>query len=175
MRKKIAVLAAMLIIVSTALFAVDFKAVVGQQTSASLEFEQKSPGGEVSPRFLFNIDAELDMDFSEGHGMLVRVNPFCEGGGSVEFGLGVGYAYQDWISDSTSLIVGVGPNFIFGNRGVGFGLFATVDFDFHITSSMFVRVGTGMRFDMGEFGNDNFGKTFDITVPLPHLGIGWEF
>ena len=64
MRKKIAVLAAMLIIVSTALFAVDFKAVVGQQTSASLEFEQKSPGGEVSPRFLFNIDAELDMDFA---------------------------------------------------------------------------------------------------------------
>lgn len=175
MRKKIAVLAAMLIIVSTALFAVDFKAVVGQQTSASLEFEQKSPGGEVSPRFLFNIDAELDMDFSEGHGMLVRVNPFCEGGGSVEFGLGVGYAYQDWISNSTSLIVGVGPNFIFGNSGVGFGLFATVDFDFHITSSMFVRVGTGVHFDLGEFGDKNFGRCLNLTIPLPHLGFGWEF
>ena len=175
MRKKIAVLAAMLIIVSTALFAVDFKAVVGQQTSASLEFEQKSPGGEVSPRFLFNIDAELDMDFSDGHGMLVRVNPFCEGGGSVEVGLGVGSAYQDWISDSTSLIVGVGPNFIFGNRGVGFGLFATVDFDFHITSSMFVRVGTGVHFDLGEFGNKDFGRCLNLTIPLPHLGFGWEF
>ena len=175
MRKKIAVLAAMLIIVSTALFAVDFKAVVGQQTSASLEMTQDAPREKVSPKFLFNIDAELDMDFSEGHGMLVRVNPFCEGGGSVEFGLGVGYAYQDWISDSTSLIVGVGPNFIFGNRGVGFGLFATVDFDFHISSSMFVRVGTGVHFDLGNFGDDNFGRCLNLTIPLPHLGFGWEF
>lgn len=174
MRKKIAVLAAMLIIVSTALFAVDFKAVVGQQTSASLEFTQSAPRDDVRTQFLFNIDAELDMDFSEGHGMLVRVNPFSEGG-SVEFGLGVGYAYQDWISNSTSLIVGVGPNFIFGNRGVGFGLFATVDFDFHITSSMFVRVGTGVHFDLGNFGDEDFGRCLNLTIPLPHLGFGWEF
>ena len=174
MKKKIAVLAVMLLAASAALFAVEFKAVVGQQTSASLEFTQNTPNSDVRPQFLFNIDAELDMDFSEGHGMLVKVNPFSEGG-SVEFGLGVGYAYQDWISNSTSLIVGVGPNFIFGNRGVGFGLFATVDFDFHITSSMFVRVGTGVHFDLGNFGDENFGRCLNLTIPLPHLGFGWEF
>ena len=174
MKRKIAVLAAMLLIVSTALFAVDFKATIGQQTSASLEFTQPAPRSDVSTKFLFNIDAELDMDFSKGHGMLVKVNPFSEGG-SVEFGLGVGYAYQDWISDNTSLIVGVGPKFVFGNGGVGFELFATVDFDFHVSSSMFVRVGTGVNFDLGEFGDDNFAKCLNLSIPLPHLGVGWEF
>ena len=174
MKRKLMVLAAMLLIVSTALFAVDFKAVIGQDTSAGLQFSKSNPRGDVQTKFLFNVDAELDMDFKNGHGMLVEVNPFSEGS-SVEFGLGVGYAYQDWLSSSTSMILGVGPKFTFGNGGVGFEIFATIDFDFHVSSSMFVRVGTGMRFDMGEFGNDNFGKTFDITVPLPHLGIGWEF
>lgn len=174
MKKKIAVLAVMLLAASAALFAVEFKAVVGQQTSASLEFTQTTPNSDVRTQFLFNIDAELDMDFSEGHGMLVKVNPFSEGG-SVEFGLGVGYAYQDWISNSTSLIVGVGPKFVFGSGGVGFGLFATVDFDFHVSSSMFVRVGTGVNFDLGQFGDDNFGKCLNLMIPLPHLGFGWQF
>ena len=174
MKKKIAVLAAMLLIVSTALFAVEFKAVVGQQTSASLEFTQSSPQQDVQTRFLFNIDAELDMNFSQGHGMLVKVNPFSEGG-SVEFGLGVGYAYQDWISNSTSIIVGVGPKFVFGGSSVGFELFATVDFDFHVTSSMFVRVGTGVNFDLGKFGDKDFGKCLNMMIPLPHLGFGWQF
>ena len=174
MKKKIAVLAAMLIIASTALFAMEFKAVVGQQTSASLEFTQARPKEDVTTKFLFNIDAELDMDFGEGHGMLVKANPFSEGS-SVEFGLGVGYAYQDWISSSTSLIVGVGPKFVFGGNGVGFGVFATVDFDFHVSSSMFVRVGTGVNFDLGEFGDDNFGKCLNLMIPLPHLGFGWQF
>ena len=174
MKRRLMVLAAMLLIVSTALFAVDFKAVIGQDTSAALQFSKAGSNSDVRTQFLFSVDAELDMDFKNGHGMLVEVNPFSESG-SVEFGLGVGYAYQDWLSSSTSMILGVGPKFTFGNGGVGFEIFATIDFDFHVSSSMFVRVGTGMRFDMGEFGNDNFGKTFDITVPLPHLGIGWEF
>ena len=168
MKKRIIVLAAVMLIASVSLFAVDFKAVVGQDTSASILFMQDTT------KFLFNVDAELDMDIKNGHGLLVEVNPYSESG-SVEFGLGVGYAYQDWISSSTSMIIGVGPEFTFGGRSVGFGIFATIDFDFHVSSSMFVRVGTGMLLDLGTFDDKNFGENFEITVPLPHLGIGWEF
>ena len=174
MKRRLMVLAAMLLIVSTALFAVDFKASIGQDTSAALQFSKAGSNSDVRTQFLFSVDAELDMDFGEGHGMLVKANPFSEGS-SVEFGLGVGYAYQDWISNSTSLIVGVGPKFVFGGSGVGFGVFATVDFDFHVSSSMFVRVGTGVNFDLGEFGDDNFGKCLNLMIPLPHLGFGWQF
>ena len=165
----------MLAAVSAALYAsVDFDLTVGQKTSASLEF--KNSGNELKPQFLFNVDAELDMDFGKGHGVLVSVNPFSEGG-SVEFALGAGYAYQDTISNSTSFIVGVGPSFIFSSSGVGFAVFATIDFDFYITQSMFVRVGTGIEIGFGEFGDwERFGKDdLTISIPLPAIGLGWNF
>lgn len=159
---------------AVALYAsVDFDLAIGQKTGASLEFEDKGSG--LKPQFLFNVDAELDMDFGKGHGMLVSVNPFSESG-SVEFALGAGYAYQDTISNSTSFIVGVGPSFIFSSNGVGFALFATIDFDFHLTQSMFIRVGTGIELGFGEFGSSEFGKkSMTINIPLPAIGLGWNF
>ncbi len=162
-------------VAAVALYAsVDFDLAIGQKTGASLEF--KNNGGELKPQFLFNVDAELDMDFGKGHGVLVSVNPFSEGG-SVEFALGAGYAYQDTISNSTSFIVGVGPSFIFSSSGVGFAVFATIDFDFYITQSMFVRVGTGIEIGFGEFGDwERFGKDdLTINIPLPAIGLGWNF
>ena len=173
MKKKIAVLAAMLLIVSTALFAVEFKAVVGQETTASLEFKAGKNANNGNP-FRFNINAELDMDFNQGHGMLIELNPRTNQGGSVEFACGFGYAYQDWVSNNTSFVVGVGPSLVFASGGTSMGVFATIDFDFHVSPSMFVRVGTGVRIDFGEFG-DEMGDEITFTVPLPAIGFGWQF
>ena len=171
MKKRIIVLAAVMLIASVSLFAVDFKAVVGQDTSASILFMQDTT------KFLFNVDAELDMDIKTGHGLLVEVNPYSESG-SVEFGLGVGYAYQDWISSSTSMIIGVGPEFTFGGRSVGFGIFELDDshigqfslasvinpdsYDIMFTSCDFERIFKNghVFFDVHEVGQYEHGTTF---------------
>ena len=153
--------------------AVDFDFVVGQTTSASLEFENRSDG--MKPKFRFDVDAELDMDFGKGHGMLIGVNPYSEGS-SVEFALSTGYAYQDSLSSNVDIIAGVGPTFIFRSSGVGFAIFATVDFDIYVTQSMFVRVGTGIEIGFGDFGSQEFGKRdLTIKIPLPAIGLGWSF
>ena len=154
--------------------AVDFDLAIGQTTSASLEFKN-SNSGSVQTNFLFDVDAELDMDFGHGHGMLIGVNPYSTGS-TVEFALSAGYAYQDSISSNVDIIVGVGPEFIFGSSGVGFAVFATVDFDIYVTQSMFVRIGTGVEIGMGEFGSQRFGKEdLVINIPLPAIGLGWTF
>ena len=80
--KRVSLILIFLAVTAAVCSAVDFDFVVGQKTSASLEFDNSA--GDMKPKFLFNVDAELDMDFSQGHGMLVAVNPYSTGG-SVEF------------------------------------------------------------------------------------------
>ena len=162
-----------LLLAAASLYAVDFDFVIGQKTSASLEFTNTN--NNFRPQFKFNVDAELDMDFGKGHGMLIGVNPYSEGS-SVEFALSTGYAYQDSLSSNVDIIAGVGPEFIFRSSGVGFGIFATVDFDIYVTQSMFVRVGTGIEIGFGDFGSQEFGKRdLTISIPLPAIGLGWSF
>ena len=52
--------------------------------------------------------------------------------------------------------------------------FLTADFDFNVSQNMFVRVGTGVLLNLGAL-NENYGKDWSITVPLPALAIGWHF
>ena len=170
MKKKVLV-SLVVLLLGASLFAVDFRVSLGQDTTASIEFN-KTRGSSVNTQFLFNINAELDMNFKKGHGMVVEVNPYATGG-SVQFGVGVGYAYETWIANNVSLLASVGPRFDFGSGGVGFEIFAAVDFDIHVTSSLFVRVGTGVRMDFGTFSN--FGDSFNITIPLPAVAVGWRF
>ncbi len=171
--KRLSLVLIFLAVTAAVCSAVDFDFVVGQTTSASLEFDNR--GGEMKPQFLFDVDAELDMDFGHGHGMLIGVNPYSTGG-SVEFALSTGYAYQDSLSSNVDIIAGVGPAFIFRSSGVGFAVFATVDFDIYVTQSMFVRVGTGIEIGFGDFGSQEFGKQeLTINIPLPAIGLGWTF
>ncbi len=159
-------------IAAFSLYAVDFDFVIGQKTGASLEFENAS---NMRTSFNFNVDAELDMDFHEGHGMAVSVNPYSEGG-SVEFALGVGYAYKTDISSYTDFLFSVGPVFTFSSAGAGFGVFLNADFSFDLGDIMFVRVGTGIDIDLGTFGKSTFGREdLRIVIPLPYFGIGWRF
>lgn len=171
--KRVSLILIFLAVTAAVCSAVDFDFVVGQKTSAGLEFENAT---NMRTTFVFNVDAELDMDFSQGHGMLVVVNPYSTDG-SVDFALSTGYAYQDSISSNVDIIASVGPTFIFGSSRVGFGIFANVDFDIYVTQSMFIRVGTGIEIDFGDFNDmENFGKRdLKINIPLPALGLGWTF
>lgn len=168
--KRILILLSVLLAASS-LYAVDFDFVIGQKTGASLDFE----GQEFKPAFNFNVDAELDMDFDEGHGMMVGINPYADGG-SVKFGLSVGYAYRLEISRNTDFMFSVGPTLTFASSGVGFGVFVDANFDFILTDLVFIRVGTGVELYLGEFGNENFGKSaLKMVIPLPYIGVGFQF
>ena len=125
---------------------------------------------QFTPEFL--IDAELDMDFHKGHGMMVGITPVF--GNSTEIGVSVGYAYQTRISESCDLIAAVGPEFVFSQSGVDLNFFGTVDFDFDITQNLYVRVGTGLIVELGELGRD-YASTWDFIIPLPAIAIGWNF
>ena len=141
-----------LLLAAASLYAVDFDFVIGQKTSASLEFTNTN--NNFRPQFKFNVDAELDMDFEKGHGMMVSVNPFSEGG-SVEFALGVGYAFRTPISSNTDFMFSVGPT---------------------LTDLMFIRVGTGLELNFGDFGDPEFGKgQLEMIIPLPYIGVGFQF
>ena len=162
-----------LILAAASLYAVDFDFVIGQKTSASLEFTNTNH--DFRPQFKFNVDAELDMDFDEGHGMMVSINPFSEGG-SVEFGLGVGYAYRTPISSNTDFMLSVGPVFTISSGAAGFGIFFDANFDFILTDLIFIRVGTGVELNFGDFGNPEFGKgQLEMIIQLPYIGVGFQF
>ena len=162
-----------LLLAAASLYAVDFDFVIGQKTSASLEFTNKN--NNFRPQFKFNVDAELDMDFEKGHGMMVSVNPFSEGG-SVEFALGVGYAFRTPISSNTDFMFSVGPTLIISSGACGFGVFLDANFDFILTDLMFIRVGTGVELNFGDFGDPEFGKgQLEMIIPLPYIGVGFQF
>ena len=162
-----------LLLAAASLYAVDFDFVIGQKTSASLEFTNTN--NNFRPQFKFNVDAELDMDFEKGHGMVVSVNPFSEGG-SVEFALGVGYAFRTPISSNTDFMFSVGPTLIISSGACGFGVFLDANFDFILTDLMFIRVGTGLELNFGDFGDPEFGKgQLEMIIPLPYIGVGFQF
>lgn len=162
-----------LLLAAASLYAVDFDFVIGQKTSASLEFTNTN--NNFRPQFKFNVDAELDMDFEKGHGMMVSVNPFSEGG-SVEFALGVGYAFRTPISSNTDFMFSVGPTLIISSGACGFGVFLDANFDFILTDLVFIRVGTGVELNFGDFGDPEFGKgQLEMIIPLPYIGVGFQF
>ena len=170
--KRILILLSLLLAASS-LYAVDFDFVIGQKTGASLDFDNSQ--GNFKPSFNFNVDAELDMDFDEGHGMMVGINPYAENG-QVKFGLSVGYAYRLEISRNTDFMFSVGPILTFASSGVGFAVFVDENFDFILTDLIFIRVGTGVELGFGEFTSSEFGrKDLTMLIPLPYIGVGFQF
>lgn len=170
MKRKI-LLALALLLAATSLFAADFKFAIGNDMTSHFEFD--SNGSSSNPYF-FNLSTEFDMLFDGNSGMALELSPAMESG-SFNFNLGLGYAYNARIADNVDMIFAVGPGFTFFTNGdVGFNAFATIDFDFLIGGATFIRVGTGVRVDFGEFG-DRFADNIEVIIPLPSLAIGWRF
>ncbi len=161
--KRFAVVLAVLILAASSLAAVDLSLVVGGQgTYGELNV------GKRSTQYTFSVDAELDMDFDKGHGMLVGMLLSMQ-----DIDLSVGYAYQTDISSSCDFILGAGVTLGL-KQALGLDFFVTADFDFTVTNNMFVRVGTGFMTDLGQLGED-YGKNPNFIIPLPYIGFGWDF
>ena len=161
--KRFAVVLAVLILAASSLAAVDLSLVVGGQgTYGELNV------GKRPTQYTFSVDAELDMDFDKGHGMLVGMLLSMQ-----DIDLSVGYAYQTDISSSCDFILGAGVTLGL-KQALGLDFFVTADFDFTVTNNMFVRVGTGFMTDLGQLGED-YGKNPNFIIPLPYIGFGWDF
>ena len=163
MKRFAAVLIVAFVSVAAVFASVDMDLSIGGQSSGSIDISKNNT------TFDFTVDAELDMDFNRGHGMLVGVMLT-----KTDIGISVGYAYQADISSSCDFILGAGATLMIANSNVGLNYFVTADFDFNITQSMFIRLGTGVIIDLGDLGN-NYGENWNITVPLPSLAFGWNF
>ncbi len=162
MKRILATLLVLAASVTAAFAAVDIDLALGAQSNGMLTINDNSTN------FKFLIDAELDMDFDRGHGMLVGVS--LEGS---NISLSVGYAYQTTISSSCDFILGAGTTVAI-KQTPELNFFITADFDFNVTQDMFVRLGTGALLNLGELGR-NYGRNWEILVPLPALAIGWHF
>lgn len=162
MKKRIiAILLVAAVAVSSAA-AVDISlAVGGQGTYGAL-----TVGNNVN--YEFTVDAELDLDFNRGHGMLIGLLLSMQ-----DIDLSVGYAYQTAISSNCDFILGAG--IILGlNPALGLDFFVTADFDFNITQNMYIRIGTGFITDFGQLGR-NYCQNPQFLIPLPAFGFGWDF
>ena len=171
MKRFIAVLVVAVTVTASIFASVDMSLALGAQAtygSIAITTSDKDTKTETD----FCIDAELDMDFGRGHGMMVGFAP--KFGQSTEIGVSVGYAYQMSISQSCDMILAVGPTLLIKQSDFGLKFFATVDFDFDITQSFFMRVGTGLIVDPGILG-DAYGDTVTFTIPLPSVALGWNF
>ena len=162
--KRFAVVLAVLILAASSLAAVDLSLVVGGQGT----YGELNIGSNSDPSYKFSVDAELDMDFDKGHGMLVGMLLSMQ-----DIDLSVGYAYQTDISSSCDFILGAGVTLGL-KEALGLDFFVTADFDFTVTNNMFVRVGTGFMTDLGQLG-EGYGKNPNFIIPLPYIGFGWDF
>ena len=163
MKRIVAILVVALVSIGAVFASVDMKLALGGQSNGNIEISENS----TNP-FDFTVDAEFDMDFNRGHGMLIGLELTKS-----DIALSVGYAYQTDISSSCDFILGAGATVVIKSPAE-LNYFLTADFDFNVSQNMFVRVGTGVLLNLGAL-NENYGKDWSITVPLPALAIGWHF
>ena len=148
---------------------ISFKVAVGQSTSASLDITANS-----GTDFNFDIDAELDIGITRRQGVMIGIHPYAADGSSVKFGFGAGYMFMYPVNKDVDFVLTAGPEFEFGGSSVDLALFVMADFDFQLGEVMFVRLGTGVRVDLGPMNSD-FCDDVEVFIPLPSLGIGWKF
>ena len=162
MKRIVAILVVALVSIVAVFASVDMKLALGGQSNGNIEISERST------QFDFTVDAEFDMDFNRGHGILIGLELTKS-----DIALSVGYAYQTDISSSCDFILGAGATVVIKSPAE-LNYFLTADFDFNVSQNMFVRVGTGVLLNLGAL-NENYGKDWSITVPLPALAIGWHF
>ena len=162
MKRIVAILVVALFSIGAVFASVDMKLALGGQSNGNIEIS------ESSTQFDFTVDAEFDMDFNRGHGMLIGLELTKS-----DIALSVGYAYQTDISSNCDFILGAGA--IIGlNPAVSLDYFVTADFDFYISQDMYIRLGTGIITNFGKL-DENYATKPKFIFPLPAIGFGWDF
>ena len=60
-------------------------------------------------------------------------------------------------------------------RNSNLGIDAMCDLLIDLTSSVYVDLGVGLQMDVFEIVNDKIDTSFNMTIPLPSVGIGVKF
>ena len=55
------------------------------------------------------------------------------------------------------------------------GIDAMCDLLIDLTSSVYVDLGVGLQMDVFKIVNDKINTEFNMTIPLPSVGIGVKF
>ena len=121
MKKRFAAVLLIAVAAVSSLAAVDISLAVGGRGT----FGELSIGN--SANYNFSVDAELDMDFGRGQGMLIGLLV-----GMQDIDISVGYAYQTDISSNCDFILGAGATLGLKNP-VELNFFVTADFDFNLS------------------------------------------
>ena len=89
--------------------------------------------------------------------------------------LGAFYAHKiDVRNSNLGILLSVGPTFNLGGN-FAMGIDAMCDLLIDLTSSVYVDLGVGLQMDVFEIVNDKIDTSFNMTIPLPSVGIGVKF
>lgn len=170
--KKALIVFALLIAVAVPSFAAvnDMMLNVGLTSSAS-NF-QLVTNGEWSGNFEFKADADFAMIFDHGVG-------FDIGLATERFSnlvIGAYFAYLvDVNSTDLDIMLSIGPTFEIASNSFNIGVDAMCDLLIDITNSVYVDLGVGLQMDVAQIGEHSTSSSFNMSMPLPSVGIGFKF
>ena len=122
---------------------------------------------------LSQIEASADfaMIFDNGPGFDVSITTNFQS----DIELGAFYAHKiDVRNSNLGILLSVGPTFNLGGN-FAMGIDAMCDLLIDLTSSVYVDLGVGLQMDVFEIVNDKIDTSFNMTIPLPSVGIGVKF
>lgn len=171
--KKALIVFALLIAVAVPSFAAvnDMMFNVGLTTSESTFDLFKN--GQWDPSFTIGADADFAMIFDHGVGFDVAIR--TERNFS-DLTIGAYFAYMiDVNSTDLDIMLSIGPTFEIASNSFNIGVDAMCDLLIDITNSIYVDLGIGVQMDIVEFRDSGTESSFNMSMPLPSVGIGFKF
>ena len=168
--KKIVILMVLMVCVLVPGFSAvtDTMLTVGMENSA-MGFEYSS-GSVVE----FNVDFEADFAMIIDNGSGFDIALYSESNFTT-LKLGLYYAHMIDVNGDFDIILTVGPRLGLTSQ-YSIGLDAMCDLLFSLTRNVFISVGVGFQMGFGYFDNNSkWNEGFDLTIPLPTVGIGFRF
>ena len=138
--------------------------------------------GSTSELTLFNnseFDAKFDIEASADFAMIFDNGPGFDVSITTDFQsnivLGAFYAHKiDVRNSNLDILLSAGPTFNLGGN-FAMGIDAMCDLLIDLTSSVYVDLGVGLQMDVFKIVNDKINTEFNMTIPLPSVGIGVKF
>lgn len=126
---------------------------------------------EFDAKFDIEASADFTMIFDNGPGFDVSITTDFQS----DIELGAFYAHKiDVRNSNLGILLSVGPTFNLGGN-FAMGIDAMCDLLIDLTSSVYVDLGVGLQMDVFEIVNDKIDTSFNMTIPLPSVGIGVKF
>ena len=126
---------------------------------------------EFDARFEIEASADFAMIFDNGPGFDISITTDFQS----DIELGAFYAHKiDVRNSNLDILLSAGPTFNLGGN-FAMGIDAMCDLLIDLTSSVYVDLGVGLQMSVFEVVNDKINTEFNMTMPLPSVGIGVRF